>query len=436
MKKKIIHEAIQKFNDEFISSVFQVIPNLQPLFESPKLDRELKTLVRDTFREFCSGPPSEFPPDIPNQFEDGRPAINNFGNENDTRPPFNRADSSSDNEVEGKFSDDEDEKEGANKQDETDDDDDLPLSKVRLKEKPIPEKVQLPAAINNSFEKFIKSKTSSTFEVFLNELRTCTSNLDNDQETYLVETMVQTVKDTLPPMSTIFPETKNDEKVLAQSIGYPLFSIYKVMYQHEEKCKKCFNNIIKLVFNKLSMVGFTMLYFLKVHTKLQSRKNPNSNVAFKTSLYKTLCDYLDKKVEDQVVKDLETLELERTSIFLWILPDIFREFNSIMINNKDVLKLLVSCIDSKNQRDIICSITQGKLTMLKSDGVLECIRESLNYETIEQLFLWQLVQAHDVPIESLQVNFSDFYFSFGIFRYEFLEYQNFYKKKFRISKFV
>lgn len=385
-------------------------------------------MVRDTFREFCSGPqPNEFPSDIPNQLnniggivgigtEDGRPLINNFGNENDTRPTLNRADSLSDNEVEGKFSDDEDEKESAIKQEETDDDDDLPLSKVRLKEKPTPEKVQLPSAINSSFEKFMKSKTNSTFEVFLNDLRTCTSNLDNDQETYLVETLATTLKDTLPSLSTVFPESKSDEKVLAQSIGYPLFSLFKVMYQYEDKCKKCFNNIIKLVTNKLPMIGFTLLYFLKVHTKLQSRKNPNSNVAFKTSLYKTLCDYLDEKLEDQLVKDLEALEIERTSIFLWILPDIFREFNSIMINNKDVLKLLVSCIDSKNQRDIIYSITQGKLTIFKNDGVLECVRESLNYETFEQLFLWQLVQAHDVPIESLQViYFIDFFLSLFFF---------------------
>lgn len=396
---------------------FQVIPNLQPLFESPKLDRELKMLVRDNFREFCSGPqaPNEFPPEIPMPFncmDDGRlPPIHSFGNNNDindiiaTRPPLNRADSSSDNEIEGKFSDEEDEKDSNNaiKQDETDDDDDLPLSKVRLKEKPSPEKVQLPTSINGSFEKYMKSKSSSTLEVFLNELRTCTSNLDGDQETYLVENLVTTIKDTLPIISKIFPETKSDDKQLAQSINYPLFSIFKVMYQHEEKCKKCFNHIMKLAFNKLPMVGYTLLYFLKVHTKLQSRKNPNGNVPFKTSLYKTVCDYIDQKLDVQLLKDLEALEIERTSVFLWILPDIFREFDATMVNNKNVLKLLVSCIDSKNQRDIIYSVTQGKLTIFKTDGVLECIRESLNYETFEQLFLWQLVQAHDVPIESLQV---------------------------------
>lgn len=275
-----------------------------------------------------------------------------------------------------------------------------------MKEKPVPEKVQLPTSINDSFEKFLQSKSSSTFEVFLNDLRTCTSNLDSDQENYLVDNIVALVKSTLPT-EKLFPETKNDEKQLSQSISYPLFSIFKVMHQHEDKCKKCFNNIIRLVFNKLPMVGFTMLYFLKVHTKLLTRKNPNGNVTFKTSLYKTVCDYTDEKTDNRLSKDLALLEAESTNMFLWILPDIFREFKSGMINNSEVLKLLVSCIDSKNLRDLIYSVTQGKLTIFKNDGVLECVRESLSYETFEQIFLWQLVQAHHVPIEFLQVNTAD-----------------------------
>ena len=31
----------------------RVLPSLYPLFNNPKLDRELKLLVKDTFREFC-----------------------------------------------------------------------------------------------------------------------------------------------------------------------------------------------------------------------------------------------------------------------------------------------------------------------------------------------------------------------------------------------
>lgn len=107
----------------------QVIPNLQPLFDSPKLDRDLKTLVRDNFREFCGGSQNEIHPADVQPFgnaDDGK--ATGFNND-DPRPTLTRLDSTSDNETEGRFSDDEDDKDCI-KQEETDDDDDLPLSKV------------------------------------------------------------------------------------------------------------------------------------------------------------------------------------------------------------------------------------------------------------------------------------------------------------------
>ncbi len=37
----------------------RVLPSLLPLFDNPKLDRELKSMIKDTFGEFCDQPPIE-----------------------------------------------------------------------------------------------------------------------------------------------------------------------------------------------------------------------------------------------------------------------------------------------------------------------------------------------------------------------------------------
>lgn len=274
----------------------------------------------------------------------------------------------------------------------------------------MPDKVDLPNSINSSFEKFITTKTSSTFDSFLNDLRTC-SSLDGEQENYVVENINVVLKSSLPSTS-IFPESKNDkndEKLLNISISYPLFSLFKLMYQYEEKLKKCVQSVLKQVFNKSNGVGYMLLYFLKVHTKLLARKNSNTNVSFKSNLYKILCDYLDKKLDACLASDLALLECESPHIFLWILPDIYREFKTIVVNNSDVLRTLVGSVDAKGLRDLIYSVTQGKLTLFKNEGVLECVRESLNYETFEQYCLWQLIQAHDVPFKYLQVSVFGFF---------------------------
>lgn len=144
----------------------QVIPSLHILFESPKLDRELKTMIRENFREFCTGTNfidtinNTMPMDVTNQYhivDDTRLLmqpqmhITTVPNENmhdnnsssgvvggggggvgaGVGKQFTRNDSMSDgdNEAEAKFSSD-DEHDVAIKNEETDDDDDLPLSKV------------------------------------------------------------------------------------------------------------------------------------------------------------------------------------------------------------------------------------------------------------------------------------------------------------------
>ncbi|KAG8226987.1 hypothetical protein J437_LFUL000292, partial [Ladona fulva] len=37
----------------------RVLPSLSPLFDNPKLDKELRIMVRETFKEFCQPPVSE-----------------------------------------------------------------------------------------------------------------------------------------------------------------------------------------------------------------------------------------------------------------------------------------------------------------------------------------------------------------------------------------
>lgn len=123
---------------EYISfPPLQVIQNLTPLFESPKLDRELRTMIRDNFQEFCNiSNPSDTPnqqPNITNAYhniDDNRLISQRTFVDNDFRADHVSEVTDTDNDGEAKFSDDDDDRENCIKNDETDDDDDLPLSKV------------------------------------------------------------------------------------------------------------------------------------------------------------------------------------------------------------------------------------------------------------------------------------------------------------------
>lgn len=379
----------------------QVIASLRPLFESPKLDRDLKLLIKENFREFCGGSPEE---------EEHHETWNDriFGRASDQIallvPKLALDD-------EAKFSDEE---EAAIDEKEDTDDDDLPLSKVRLKSETKQEKVELPPALQKSFDRFVTSKSTSDFELFLGDYRT--TQLDTEQEPYVHATIGHLLKVTTP--EKLFPELKTDEK-LSESISHPVFSLFKVVYQTEDKCKKCILSLVQALHIRFPITGGLLLYFLKVYAKLQSRKSPSPTaLVFKTNVYKIFCDAVtaanddedeemdaEANVDAQLTKDLAALEAFCGPMFLWLLPDVYREFKDAMVNNAEALKILVGCVDAKNLSDLLYSVTQGKLIIFKPDdaGLLtDCLRETLQFETFEQYCVWKLVHAHDIPMESLQ----------------------------------
>ncbi|KRG03806.1 integrator complex subunit 3 homolog isoform X1 [Drosophila mojavensis] len=411
----------------------QVIPNLHPLFESPKLDRELRNLIRENFREFVS-PVSNMPQTMypathsiqaPIFKKEADQRITQIGKrlENiDVGAGVLAANSSTislvdddskvatipteslERETEAVFSDEDGENLGrcTKNEENTDDDDDLPLSKVRLKEKPVPEKVELPEAIAESFEIFVTKRNSFTWEAFLKDFRTLpASTLDETQLNYVISNTVLILRETLPQQN-VFSESKTEEKCLAKSISYPLYGLFRFLYENEDKSKKPFQSLLSEICERLSETGYLLLYFMKIHCKLQTRKNAQQSYQFKTTVYRQICEATDGKIASCLVRDLDLLEKENTTIYLWLLPDIYREFKTIAINNTDLLRITLRCVDAKNVRDIMYSIAQGKMTIFKQDGLIECIRESLEYETYEQFCLWQLIQAHDVPLKCIQ----------------------------------
>lgn len=129
---------------------------------------------------------------------------------------------------------------------------------------------------------------------------------------------------------------------------------------------------------------------------------------FIVSVYKTYCQLHTKskdiKLNECLDRDLNHFEQNHLHMFLWVLPEIYREFESLMVNNSKMLRLVVGCVDAKNLQDLIFDVTQGKLVMFKNEGIINVIRDSLKYETFEQMCLWQLLQAHDVPFSCIQVS--------------------------------
>lgn len=344
---------------------------------------------------------------------------------------------------------------GPGKDDLTDDDDDLPLSKVRLKEKPgtgtsessssaaaASIKVDLPASINASFDRFVNSKSTADFESFVNDIRPV-AVLNQEQEQYVHTVVVDVIRADVARfvfpadavVSTAMPGKEEEQTAaLRESLNAPLFALFRLLLQHEDKCKKCVQNLMAEVYQKCPAAGGLLLYFLKAQFKLNgsassttsssssstpaatnssSSSNPSSasssssskkNATFRASIYRNVCSWSapDERLEQCLARDLVQLERSHVPTFVWLLPDLYREFSGQLVNNEAVLRLTLGAVDARNLRDLIYAVSQGRLLMLRADGLLDCVRHSLAYETFEQVCLWQLLQAHDIPMETFQ----------------------------------
>lgn len=83
----------------------------------------------------------------------------------------------------------------------------------------------------------------------------------------------------------------------------------------------------------------------------------------------------------------------------YLVPDVYTGFQNVALGNVQLLHLVVSTVDSCQLQDLVCQIMQGHLKMLKKESFTTLLTASLNWETFEQYCFWQLIFAHDFPID-------------------------------------
>ena len=96
-----------------------------------------------------------------------------------------------------------------------------------------------------------------------------------------------------------------------------------------------------------------------------------------------------------LLSDLRCCVEDDVRVFCVLLPEIFAQFTSTALSSAELLHLVVSSIDGAQLQDIVCHVFLGHLSMFRKDTLMNVLNASLEWESIEQLFLWQIIGAHD-----------------------------------------
>ncbi|XP_013140527.1 PREDICTED: integrator complex subunit 3 homolog [Papilio polytes] len=380
---RIIPNYYPPFSDKVRQGIFnslqqiiekRVLPNLQPLFDSPKLDRELRTTVRETFKEFCSNSNGEGCSGVREEGLDDLPKMG----------PDEPA-----------FSDDEDEPH--NNLPEDTDDDDIPLSEVRARERP-ELAAALPLLLRPFAETLLDDRSTTATKAFINA---CGSPMPTVSA--LADLFAAILQEAPPVKITSNPTPTELEAVLDS----PIFAMFTYLTEGTEAKRKIVLDIFKEIHVQSSFqnVGFCLLFYLKVcyerDRKTERDAGRKKNVKFKVDVYKNYCNHLETKLADNLAYDFEKCQETDANLLVWLIPDIYREFKDQAQNHIKLLNVIVSTLDAVQLQRLVCLTLQGTLMMFKSDDITTMLSTSLGWETFEQYCLWQLLTAHDISVEDV-----------------------------------
>uniref|UniRef100_A0A8C2E044 Integrator complex subunit 3 n=1 Tax=Cyprinus carpio TaxID=7962 RepID=A0A8C2E044_CYPCA len=373
----------------------RVLAHLAPLFDNPKLDRELRSMLRERFPEFCNSPS----PPTEAKMEESLPL------EMDNHV-LDKEDGCYDN-TDATFSDDEEELNNKGKKRE--------FRFHQLKETYIEE----PADITPFVDQLDETLKERVLQLQkgrsqLHESHLCGSFSLSDTETHC-EVMQEIVDLILEEdfeseqMSTlasclaelfkshfrgdVLPEEITEES-LEESVCKPVCLIFRNLCQMQED-NSSFSVLLDLLaelYQKQPKIGYHLLYYLKA----------SKAAAGKMSLYESFAQATALgDLHTCLMMDMKACQEDDVRLLCYLTPSIYSEFPDETLRSGELLNMIVAVIDSAQLQELMCHVMMGNLVMFRKDSVLNILIQSLDWETFEQYSTWQLFLVHSIPLETI-----------------------------------
>lgn len=403
----------------------KVVMSLSPLFDNPKMDRDLRSLIRNTLAEFCDSgskleesSTSAFSKVESSSASSSSDMLSSLGSrmmEADTSSgskDTELVDSGVDEELEppdeeAVFSDpdeDEDSDMTANKSDNSKEKDYefKPIEKEAIDEteerdsnEDITELEDLENLGDDLKELVIKFSQQSDPAVRSNKMEDilkCIASLDEfEDETAksLAVCLNFCLIDEL--MTPCISKDRNPEDCLDGPI-YVLCRSICVLPTHDVGRERHLT-LLGALHTVDQKFGYRFLFFLKASVTDDER----------LTIYEDFANTFrgEKTLQGCLRDDLKVCQDYDIKAFRYIICSIYKKFPEYVVGNSEVLHMLVGTMEPRQLNQLMSEITLGELTVFGEDSKLDTLLEStLEWESFEQQCVWHLIQAEDVLLES------------------------------------
>uniref|UniRef100_A0A8C2RD57 Integrator complex subunit 3 n=1 Tax=Capra hircus TaxID=9925 RepID=A0A8C2RD57_CAPHI len=365
----------------------RVLAHLAPLFDNPKLDKELRAMLREKFPEFCSSPspPVEVKIEEPVSME-----MDNHMSDKD--------ESCYDN-AEAAFSDDEEDLNSKGKKREFR----FHPIKETVVEEPEPVDItpyldQLDESLRDKVLQLQKgSDTEAQCEVMQEIVdQVLEEDFDSEQLSVLASCLQELFKghfrgEVLPEEITedATGESAPGEASLCAPVSH---SRNLCQMQEDNSSFSLLLDLLSELYQKQPKIGYHLLYYLRASKAAAGKMNLYESFAQATQL---------GDLHTCLMMDMKACQEDDVRLLCHLTPSIYTEFPDETLRSGELLNMIVAVIDSAQLQELVCHVMMGNLVMFRKDSVLNILIQSLDWETFEQYCAWQLFLAHNIPLETI-----------------------------------
>ncbi|XP_065837157.1 integrator complex subunit 3-like isoform X2 [Oscarella lobularis] len=156
------------------------------------------------------------------------------------------------------------------------------------------------------------------------------------------------------------------------------------------------------LFNHENRLGYTLLYYAKARAVATGDPVAAASVyaAFAAET-KSPSASPASNLEACIIRDMERCQTVDTNLFYFLIPGVYQQFSDAVTGSSGLLYLIVSSIDSAQLHDLICQLSLSKFQLFGCARIAELLAKSLEWETFEQISVWQLLMAENSAPEEV-----------------------------------
>ncbi|XP_076035638.1 integrator complex subunit 3 isoform X2 [Oratosquilla oratoria] len=227
-----------------------------------------------------------------------------------------------------------------------------------------------------------------------------TDDLETEESQHLAACLCHLLAGDVSSSSPLLPKEVTSES-LQESLGKPFYVILDslVTLPEDDRRRQPLLQLLVEMHKINARVGYHLIYFLKAsNIRTEKEKTQENETSMQT--YRDLCRTAGQKdFAGFMIKDLQLCSEDDPRLLTWVMPDLYNSFPKQTQGSADLLQLILERLDSLQLHDLVCMVLQGSLQMFDNHSFANILEKSLQWETVEQLFLWQLARAHEIPVD-------------------------------------